>query len=79
MWEDEMEGFAQLCQLTVNTMTDVFIYYSTSLNDISNQADENDEMDSEIDLADNFEMFSLLWLHMMRVLLYYAEEASSLA
>ena len=57
-------------------MTDVFIYYSTSLQDISLFVDEND---SEIRLAENFEMFSLLWLHFMRVLLYFAEEATTLS
>lgn len=57
-------------------MTDVFIYYSTSLQDVSNIIDEKE---SEIQIGENFEMFSLLWLNFMRVLLYYAEEATSLS
>jgi hypothetical protein len=29
-WDDELEGFAQLCQLCVSTVTDIFIYYAQS-------------------------------------------------
>jgi hypothetical protein len=74
-WEDDLEGFSQLCQLTLNTMTDVFIYFSTSMLGASSVLDEND---SEVQIYENFQMFSLLWLNFIRVLLYYAEEASSL-
>jgi hypothetical protein len=56
-------------------MTDVFIYYSTSMLGASNVLDEND---SEVQIFENFQTFSLLWLSFIRVLLYYAEEASSL-
>ena len=38
-WDDEMEGFAQLCQHCVVTMTDVFIYYALSIADNSKQAE----------------------------------------
>jgi len=74
-WEDDLEGFSQLCQLTLNTMTDVFIYFSTSMLGASSV----DENDSEVHIFENFQMFSLLWLNFIRVLLYYAEEATSMS
>ena len=57
-----MEGFAQLCQILVSTVTDAFILFASSMS--------NSESD--------FELFSLLWMSFMRVLLLYAEEANSL-
>lgn len=74
-WEDDLEGFSQLCQMTLNTMTDVFIYFSTSMLGASSV----DENDSEVHIFENFQMFSLLWLNFIRVLLYYAEEATSMS
>jgi len=54
-------------------MTDVFIYYASS---IANQPDKDH---TQQQLNDNQEMFSFLWLNFLRVLLHYAEEATSLS
>lgn len=55
-------------------MTDIFIYFSTSMLGSSTV----DETESKDILVENFQMWSLLWLNFIRVLLYYAEEATSL-
>jgi hypothetical protein len=57
-------------------MTDVFIYFSTSM---IGSASIVDEKESEMHLHESFQLFSLLWLNFIRVLLYYAEEASSMS
>lgn len=54
----DQEGVSDACQICVNTLTDVFIQYTQSLNP---------------DSASDFEMFSLLWLAFMKVLLQYFE------
>ena len=71
-----MEGFAQLCQHCVVTMTDVFIYYALSIADNSREAGEEPSVQQ---MTDNQEMFSFLWLNFLRVLLRYSEEAQSLS
>ena len=71
-----MEGFAQLCQHCVVTMTDVFIYYASSIATNSNQPDKEQ---TQQHLSDTQEMFSFLWLNFLRVLLRYAEDATSLS
>ena len=70
-----MEGFAQLCQHCVVTMTDVFIHYAHSIADNAKQAETEPNAQQ---IADNQEMFSFLWLNFLRVLLRYSEEAQGL-
>ena len=56
-------------------MTDVFIYYALS---IATSSIQSDTEQTQQQLTDNQEMFSFLWLNFLRVLLLYAEEATSL-
>ena len=65
-WEDEHEGFAQLCQLCANTLTDVFIQYAQSM------AQETDHKE------ESYQVFQVLWNKFMLVLLNYADSTESL-
>ena len=69
-WDDEMEGFATLCQLCINMVTDVFINYTSSLDIASENVSEGHK--------EEFDLFTVLWFSFMRLLLLYAEEATNL-